>query len=65
MRSINDKFEPMLFDKLKLFFETLPVTSNELDEIKFSYFTFYIHIITSKTFEEYKIKQENFDGNIT
>ena len=65
MRSINDKFEPVLFDKLKLFFETLPVTSNELDEIKFSYFTFYIHIITSKTFEEYKIKQENFDGNIT
>lgn len=64
MKSINEELEPKLFKKLKYFFETLNLDISDFKGVKFTYFTFYIHIITSETYEKFKKRQETFDGNV-
>lgn len=64
MKSINDELKPLLFEKLKYFFETLNLELSDFKGVNFQYFTFYIHIISSETYEYFKKRQETFNGNV-
>lgn len=61
---IDVEYKNEYFLKIKLFFKSLDINVFKLNKISFSYLIFYIHIINSKNFNEFKLMQKNYLGLI-
>lgn len=64
LNEINPKYRAEYFTKIKLFYELLDISAFELNNISFYYLVFYIHIMNSIDFAEFKFMQDNYLGTI-
>lgn len=64
LNEIDINYKPIYFDKIKSFLISSDFSIYELNKISFIYLVFYIHVINSKSFEEFKFAQDNYDGQI-
>lgn len=64
LNEINDEFKPAYYEKIKLFLSSLDFLIYELNNISFYFIVYYIHFMVSTNYEEFKLMQNNYDGNI-
>ena len=62
LNEINDEFKDQYFEKIKSFLSALNLSINELNKISFRWLVFYIHIINSLDYDEFKFMEDNYDG---
>ena len=65
LNEIDNRYKPIYFDKIKSFLISSDFSIYELNKISFVYLVFYIHVINSKSFEEFKFIQGNYNGEIS
>ena len=65
LNEINDDFKPQYFEKIKLFLSSSDISVQDLNKISFYYLVFYIHTILSENYIEFKIMQDNYNGNMS
>lgn len=65
LSEINDEFKPQYFEKIKLFLKSLDISVQDLNKISFYYLVFYIHTILSENYVEFKLMQDNYNGEIS
>lgn len=62
LNGIKEDYKEVFFKKIKYFYESLKLTSNELKSLYLEYVVFYIHIINSNLYSEFKALNDLFDG---
>ena len=65
LNEINDDFKPQYFEKIKLFLSSSDISVQDLNKISFYYLVFFIHTILSENYIEFKIMQDNYNGNMS
>ena len=59
---IHEDYKEIFYTKIKYFYESLKLTSDELKKLQFNYMVFYIHIINSNSYFEFKLMHDLFNG---
>lgn len=59
---IKEEYKEVFYSKIKYFYESLKLTKDELEILPFDYLTFYIHIINSNSYDDFKLMHDAFDG---
>lgn len=65
LNEIDIKYKPLYFEKIKSFLISSDFSIYELNKISFIYLVFYIHVINSNSFDEFKFIQDNYYGNVS
>ena len=65
LNEINDEAKPQYFEKIKLFLKSLDISVQDLNKISFYYLVFYIHSLISENYTEFKLMQDNYNGNMS
>lgn len=64
LNEINNEFKQIYYEKIKLFLSSLDFSVYELNKVSFYYLVYYIHFIISSDYNEFKLIQDNYGGNI-
>ena len=64
LTEMSKDFKQDYFLKIKSFFESMVVYPNDFDEMNFKYLPYYIHMISSKDFNEFKARLSHFDKEL-
>mgnify|MGYP003291744103 CR=1 FL=1 len=62
---MDNEFKPHYFEKIKLFFKSLNISAYDLNKISFYYLVFFIHSIISENYIEFKLMQDNYNGEMS
>lgn len=65
LNEIDNEFKPQYFEKIKLFFKSLNISVHDLNKISFYYLVFYIHAMISENYIEFKLMQDNYNGEMS
>lgn len=65
LNEINDEFKPQYFEKIKLFLKSLDISVHDLNKVSFYYLVFYIHSMISENYIEFKLMQDNYNGDMS
>lgn len=65
LNDINDEFKPQYFEKIKVFLKSLNISAHDLNKISFYYLVFFIHSIISENYIEFKLMQDNYNGDMS
>ena len=66
-RKLNDidvMFKSQYFEKIQMFLNSLDFSIYDLNKISFRWVVFYIHVINSLNYDEFKFMEDNYNGNI-
>ena len=58
---MDEDYKNEFFLKIKEFFESILITSEEFDQMSFRNLPIYIHIVNSNSYDEFKLRMELFD----
>ena len=64
LTEMSKEFKQDYFLKIKSFFETMEIYPNDFDEMNFKYLPYYLHMINSKDFNEFKARLSHFDKEL-
>lgn len=64
LTEMSKDFKQDYFLKIKSFFDSMEIYSNDFDELNFKYLPYYIHMICSKDFNEFKARLSHFDKEL-
>lgn len=65
LNEMDNEFKPHYFEKIKLFFKSLNISAYDLNKISFYYLVFYIHAMISENYIEFKLMQDNYNGEMS
>ncbi|ALT69747.1 glycosyltransferase [Methanobrevibacter millerae] len=65
LNEIDDEFKLQYFEKIKLFLKSLNISAHDLNKISFYYLVFYIHSMISENYAEFKLMQDNYNGDVS
>ena len=64
LTEMSKDFKQDYFLKIKSFFESMGICPNDFDEMNFKYLPYYLHMINSKDFNEFKARLSHFDKEL-
>ena len=64
LNEITKEYKNVYFLKIKSFFESLLLSPKDFDKLNFKYLPYYIHMINSKDFNEFKVRMSYFDKEL-
>lgn len=64
LTEMSKEFKQDYFLKIKSFFESIEMTPNDFNDLNFKYLPYYVHMINSKDFNEFKTRLSHFDKEL-
>ena len=64
LTEMSKEFKQDYFLKIKSFFESMGLCPNDFDEMNFKYLPYYVHMINSNDFDEFKARLSHFDKEL-
>lgn len=64
LTEMSSEYKQEYFLKIKSFFESMELYPNDFDDMNFKYLPYYVHMINSKDFDEFKVRLFHFDKEL-
>ena len=61
LTEMSKEFKQDYFLKIKSFFESIDITPNDFNNLNFKYLPYYVHMVNSNDFNEFKVRLPHFD----
>ena len=61
LTEMSKEFKQDYFLKLKSFFESIDITPNDFNNLNSKYLPYYVHMVNSNDFNEFKVRLPHFD----
>ena len=64
LTEMSKEFKQDYFLKIKSFFESIDITPNDFNNLNFKYLPYYVHMVNSNDFDEFKARLSHFDKEL-
>lgn len=64
LTEMSKEFKQDYFLKIKSFFESMGLCPNDFDDVNFRYLPYYVHMVNSNDFDEFKARLSHFDKEL-